>query len=109
MPSKRIYTPQVSRRQRKEGQAYKGMVPIIEAFKPVVTILMLKDVTGWVNGDKSTGYKWHMNADQAYMVDQDKADEFIIKGYAKGKLSRKFSEDEIAQIKAGIFNISLGG
>lgn len=100
--------PQLLRAKRKaKVPLVVEFLPVQEVFKPQRYIRMLKDVSGWVNKDKLTGKKWHFNTGQEYYVDADVADEFIIKGYAKGDLSRKYSADEIAEIRAQVQNIAL--
>lgn len=82
-------------------------VPVEHVFKPQRQVRLLKDVTGWVNGDKRTGKKWHMRCGDIQYLDNRLADEFIIKGYAMGELSREYSEMERSEILATITNIGL--
>lgn len=58
-----------------------------------------------VRGKPETHYD--LVAGKSYWVDQEKADEFIVKGYAEGILSREYSDDERAAILATIQVIDL--
>lgn len=44
-------------------------------------------------------------ADEEYDVEDDKADEFVIKGYATGALTRVYTEEEITEIKNSMHKI----
>lgn len=101
--------PQLLRRRRKEGIEIVEFVPVREAFTPQVGITMLQDVSGWVNNDKKTGKKWHLNMGKTYYVDKETADRYILKGYAKGDLSRVYSDDEIAEIRSTTVTMNIGG
>lgn len=102
-----VNIPGLLRAKRKRQFEVVEFVPVERVFKPQSEIKMLKDVTGWVNRDKRTGKKWHFNTGKTYYVDAELADEFIIKGYARGSLSRYYSDDEAEQIKAGVQHISM--
>ena len=59
-----------------------------------------------VHGYFKDGKHYNLTAGLTYWVDADKADEFIVKGYAEGILSRDYSDDEVAAIRASIQVIS---
>ena len=65
---------------------------------------MLRDVFGKF---RDPSYRWQLSAHQHYWVDEDVADQFIVKGYAQGKLSRTYSEDEVTNIRSNVQNVSL--
>lgn len=48
-------------------------------------------------------------AGESYDVPTEKADEFILKGYAKGELSRPYDDDEVSALMGQIQAISFGG
>jgi hypothetical protein len=75
-------------------------VPVQKAFTPMRRVTMLRDVCGWVNNDSTTRRRWHLNTGRSYSLDAEVADEFIVKGYAAGELSRAFSADEKAALRA---------
>lgn len=104
-----VNIPGILRAKRKARFKPVVFTPVENVFKPQHRIEMLKDVSGWVNNDKSTGTKWHMQFGKVYFVDSETADSFIVKGYAKGELSRHYSDDEMAQIKSSVANIGMGG
>lgn len=105
-----VNIPGILRAKRRVPIEEVRFLPITQVFKPQRHVVMLKDVTGWVNNDKRTARKWHFSAGKEYFIDTDVADQFIVKGYAKGELSRHFSDDELAEIRASVVNIShIGG
>jgi hypothetical protein len=65
-------------------------------------------VTVSIHGKFKNGKKFNMDPDGGkanngeYWVDAAKADEFIIKGYALGELSRNYTEGERAQIRSTV-------
>lgn len=59
-------------------------------------------VTTSIHGKFKNGKHFDLVAGEDYWVDEAKADEFIIKGYAVGELSRNYSDDEKAQIRASV-------
>jgi hypothetical protein len=73
-------------------------------FKAQTRIHMLRDVSGKFKDPK---YRWQLTANEDYWVDEDVADQFIVKGYAQGQLSRTYSEDEVTNIRSNVQNISL--
>jgi hypothetical protein len=95
--------------QRREAKARKKFEPI--KFRPVrrnplkaqTKIRMVNSV----HGKFKDGVHYNMVAGKSYWVDSEKADEFIVKGYAEGNLSRKYSDDEVAAILAGIQVIDM--
>ena len=77
-----------------------------DAFQPQTAVTMTRDVNGWI--DRRRGLKWHLAAGRTYFIDQDRAAEFITKGYANGELPRDVSDDEKAHWRAEQTTISLG-
>lgn len=73
-------------------------------FQPQTSVLMLRDVGGKFEDGV---HRWSLSAGQKYWLDAEKADEFIIKGYAQGNLSRDYSEDEMAFIRSSMQTITL--
>jgi len=65
-------------------------------------------VTASIHGKFKNGKRFNLSPDGGdagngeYWVDEAVADEYIIKGYAVGELSRNYSDDEKAQIRANI-------
>lgn len=104
-----VHLPKVDRARRKAALPEPEFITVKEAFKPQRQMLMLKDVTVWANKDKRTGKKIHLNTGMIYYVDDVVADEFILKGYADGELSRAYSDDEVAEIRSAIQNINMPG
>jgi len=72
-------------------------------FVPQTKIRMINSVHGYFRD----GSHYNLTAGEYKWVDEVKADEFIVKGYAEGRLSRPYSDDEIAAIRASIQVISL--
>ena len=67
-------------------------------MKPQTRIKMINSVHGYFKD----GSHYNLTAGERYWVDSDKADEFIVKRYAEGILSRSYSDDEVASIRASI-------
>jgi len=84
-------------------------VPVKKVFKPMVEIRLLMDVSGWADKDKRV--KWHMAAGTTEIIDEDKAREFVVKGYAKYTSAPKkpISEDERAEALATVTRLTPGG
>ena len=65
-------------------------------------------VTVSIHGKFKNGKKFNMDPDGGeagngeYWLDQHIADQYIIKGYAVGELSRNYSDDEKAQIRSTV-------
>lgn len=55
-----------------------------------------------VFGHNPDGTDYECVAGEEIYLDAERADEFIIKGYATGNLSRDYSDDEQAQIKSNV-------
>lgn len=104
--------PGLTRRRRKlKYNAGKEplWVPPEKMFKAQRAITMTRTVTGHAHNDKRSGAKWQLDYGKTYYVDTDLADQYIIKGYATGELSRDFSDDEVLQIRSTMTNIGLEG
>ena len=67
-------------------------------LKPQTKIVMKQSL----HGRFQNGKHYDLVAGKPYWVDQEKADEFIVKGYAEGIMSRKYSDDEVAAIRSSI-------
>jgi hypothetical protein len=106
-----VNIPGILRARRKAKVGTVEFLPVSSVFRPQREVVMLKDVTGWVNNDKRTGKKWHFNTGGKYYIDDNMADSFILKGYAEGQLSRSYSEDEIAEMRSAVqtINTPAGG
>lgn len=74
-------------------------------MKPQTKVRMINSVGGKNHGDKKR--RWTLDAGKEYWLDADLADNFIIRGYADGNLSRNYSDDELAEIRAGVHTINL--
>jgi len=55
-----------------------------------------------VFGHNEDGSAFELVAGEEYWLDYDKADEWILKGYADGQLSKDYSDDEKAQILSNV-------
>jgi len=75
-----------------------------DPFKPQTRITMVQDVGGKF---ENPIYRYSLAAGKSYWVDEDIADNFIIKGYASGKLSREYSDDERAQIRSSVQTVTM--
>ena len=79
-----------------------------KAFKPQRMIRMRKDVSGWVSREDRR--KWELSYGREYAIDEDKAREFCIKGYAVPVgWEVVASDDERAEILSTVTIIGLGG
>lgn len=95
----------VRRRQKLEVIEF---LPVKKAFKPQRLIRMKTDISGWVS--QADRRKWSLSDKKEYAIDEDKAREFVIKGYAE-PIGWKpvVSEDEKAEMLSSVTTISLGG
>lgn len=86
-------------------------VPVHKVFKPMVEVVFLKDVSGWVNGDKTTRKKWAFSAGKTYAIDKDKAREYVAKDFATPvhPLNPPLEHDEILEFRSQVTTISMGG
>lgn len=86
-------------------------VPVYRAFKPQAPIRMLMDVTGYVgfSKGKAGGKKWQLRAGKTYAIDEDKARDFVAKGYAEYVYQprRPISELEAEEAKGSVSRIGL--
>jgi hypothetical protein len=87
-------------------------VPVEHVFAPMVEIVLLRDISGWADRDRRK--KWEMAAHSRHIIDEDKARDFVAKGYAKfidpRYAKRKpLSEDEIAEARSNSTVIYLDG
>ena len=93
------------RRQRSKGVEFLAAEKV---FKPQREIRMTKDVTGWVT--RSPLRKWTLAYGRQYAIDEDKAREFCIKGYAIPVGWEVIaSDDERAEVLSNVTIIGLGG
>jgi len=60
-----------------------------------------------VGGKFESGDRWELISGNDYWLDDAKADEFIIKGYCSGNLSREYSENEQAQIRSNVQVVTM--
>jgi len=89
------------RRRLKEAKALEPVVfaPVRRnPLKPQIKIKMHQSI----HGRFKDGKHYDLEAGKSYWVDQEKADEFIVKNYASGILSRPYSDDEMANIRSNI-------
>lgn len=101
----------LGRFRRKHGQEPGPVefVAVRKAFKPQRMIRLTRDVSGWVGGDKRTGKRWSLSAGREYAIDEDRAREFIGKGYAVPVgWDPNLSDDEIAELEAQVTTIGMG-
>jgi hypothetical protein len=94
------------RKQKKEARQFEPVVFKSVRRNPFVPQTKIK-MKNSVHGYFKDGSHYSLDATKYYWVDQAKADEFIVKGYAEGQLSRTYSDDEVAAIRASITVISL--
>jgi len=82
--------------------------PVRRVFKAQVQIRMTKDVSGWV-GDKAPRRRWALRAGRLYTIDEERAREFVAKGYAEFTATprRPLSADEIAEHVAQVTEVRL--
>jgi hypothetical protein len=59
-------------------------LPVTQAFKPqrMIKIRSGHDMSGWLNDDVETRKRWAMAGGKEYAIDEDKARDYIAKGYA---------------------------
>ena len=96
------------KRKPKEIEPVK-FVPVERAFKPQVKVRALHDLNGWV--DRRRRIKWHIGTGQIGCIDEDKAREWMAKGYAElieGTV-KPVSEDEAAEFLSTMTRIGIGG
>ena len=55
-----------------------------------------------VHGRFKNGKHYDLVAGEEYWVDEAKADEWILKGYAAGELSKDYTDDEIGGIRSNV-------
>lgn len=85
-------------------------IPVTKAFKPMVEVVFLADVSGWVNRDRRI--KFHAGAGSTHAIDEDNALDWVAKGYCAYKDPRQYkksglTESVIAERKASVHQISL--
>jgi hypothetical protein len=88
---------------------YKELHPVRFApvnWEPQVEVKFTRDVTGWQ--DTNERVRFHFKAGKTYHVDEQHAVEFIVKGYATGKLPRHVSEQEKQELRSVMTTIGLG-
>lgn len=108
-PLKRHGLRQPSFFRRKRAKEAKQFQPVVfkpvrrNPLKPQTRIRMINSVHGYFRD----GSHYSLTAGLTYWVDEEKADEYIVKGYAEGDLSRVYSDDEVAAIRSSITVISL--
>lgn len=87
-------------------------VPVHKVFKAMVKIIPRVDLSGWASKDKRQ--KWGMSVGQTYIIDEDKAREFVAKGYAvfaDRDYDRRhpISPDEMLEARSTTTTLNLGG
>lgn len=83
-------------------------VPVERAFKAQVKVRALHTLNGWV--DRRRKIKWEIHAGQVGCIDEDKAREWVAKGYAEvldGTI-KPISEDEAAEFLSQTTRIGIG-
>jgi hypothetical protein len=75
-------------------------------WQPQVRVTFTRDVCGWL--DRERGLKFQFGAGRTYLIDEQHAVEFIVKGYATGELPRPVSDDEAAELRSQMVTIGLG-
>jgi len=95
-------------RKRKDLHVVK-FVPVSKVFKPMVEIRFLVDISGWVDRDKRI--KWSAAANTVEIIDEDKAREFVAKGYAEfvKRPKQPISQDEQDEHLATVTQLTPGG
>ena len=92
---------------RREAKERKQLEP--QVFKPVYRRKFMPQtqvrMINSVFGHNPDGSVYDLAAGEEVYLDQEQADEFIIKGYADGQLSRDFSDDERNQILSNVQHI----
>ena len=89
------------RRGRQNGIYLPDAVPNRD-FKGEVAVKMKRTVANTAGG-------WEYLSGRTYFVQPEVADEWIIKDYAEGKLSREYTNDERLALLATMQTIRLGG
>jgi len=79
-------------------------LPAPKRLEPASRVTMLRDVAGKFEDPR---YRWSLGAGRSYFLPPEKADDFIIKGYAEGELSRTYTQDEIDSIRATVQTVTL--
>jgi hypothetical protein len=95
--------------ERKRLKAQKALEPVVFTpvrRNPLVAQTKIK-MLSTVHGKFKDGNHFELIGGGDYWVDEPVADEYIVKGYATGKLSRNYSDDEQAQIRANVQAISM--
>lgn len=80
--------------------------PVSKETTRVTGVRMIASVGGKMPDGKA---RWELVGGKEYLVSSDLADKLIVNGWAVGKLSRKYSPDEIAEIRSHNQNIAPGG
>lgn len=80
--------------------------PVQRVFKPQREVTITRDLSGWV--DRRRRVKFHLPKGWHGYIDAETADQWIVKGYAKGQLSRTYSDDERAELLADVTVLNLG-
>lgn len=94
----------VRRREKLEPIRFE---PVTKVFQPQRMIRMRQDVNGWA--DRRARIKWQLSAGKEYAIDEGKAREFCIKGYADPVgWEVNASQDEIAQTLSSVTVINMG-
>jgi hypothetical protein len=98
---------------RREGGTSKleivEFAPVAMETTEVTTVRMLASVGGkFPDHTKEKPHRWNLEGGKEYEVSRPLADEFIINGWAVGTLSRKYSTDEINEIRSRTQNIQMG-
>jgi hypothetical protein len=90
--------------RRQAAKAAKKLEP--QVFKPIYRrpFMAQTKITMLLSafGHNPDGSDYSLVVGEEAYVDAKQADEFIIKGYATGNLSRNYSDDERAQIRSNI-------
>ena len=106
MPRARFRIPSFEARRAREARKLEPVefAPVRRnPLKPQTKVHMQHSV----GGKFESGKRWELIAGQEYWLDSDKADEFIIKGYAQGNLSRNYSDDEKAEMTSSVHRITF--
>jgi hypothetical protein len=96
----------IRNQQRREVRALTPVTFQPVDWQPQVEVTFTRDVNGWL--DRDANIKWHFAAGSTHYVDEQRAVEFIVKGYAVGELPRHVSDDEHAEIRSAITIVGLG-
>jgi hypothetical protein len=87
-------------------------VPVEQVFKPQVKVRATRDLSGWVDRGKKSGrrVKWEIPHGRIGCLDEDKAREFMAKGFVEiidGTI-KPVSEGEAEEFLSTVTTISLG-